>query len=57
MTPENVIEQWANYFNNGDLEGITSFIIEIVTLLPTFLPNYSNSKEQISGYFSCCDRG
>ena len=38
MTPENVIEQWAEYFNNGDLEGITSFIIEIVTLLPTFLP-------------------
>ena len=24
MTPENVIEQWANYFNAGDLEGITS---------------------------------
>ena len=51
MTPENVIEKWANYFNAGDLEGITSLYHKDSTLLPTFLPKLLASKEQISSYF------
>lgn len=51
MTPENVIEKWADYFNAGDLEGITSLYHRDSTLLPTFLPKLLSSKEQISGYF------
>jgi len=51
MTPENVIEKWANYFNAGDIDGITSLYHKDSTLLPTFLPKLLASKEQISSYF------
>lgn len=57
MTPENVIEKWANYFNAGDLEGITSLYHKDSTLLPTFLPKLLESKEQISGYFIAAIEG
>ena len=57
MTPENVIEKWANYFNAGDLEGITSLYHRDSTLLPTFLPKLLASKEQISGYFIAAIEG
>ena len=52
MTPENVIEQWAQCFNDGDLAGIANLYYKDSTLLPTFLPKLLNSKEEISGYFS-----
>ena len=48
MTPESVIEQWAQCFNNGDLAGITSLYHKDSTLLPTFLSKLLTSKEQIS---------
>ena len=57
MTPENVIEKWADYFNAGDLEGITSLYHRDSTLLPTFLPKLLSSKEQISGYFVAAIEG
>ena len=57
MTPENVIEKWANYFNAGDLEGITSLYHKDSTLLPTFLPKLLASKEQISSYFIAAIEG
>ena len=57
MTPENIIEKWANYFNAGDLEGITSLYHKDSTLLPTFLPKLLSSKEQISGYFIAAIEG
>ena len=38
MTPENVIEQWANYFNNADLRRNYSAFIMIVQ--PFCLPFY-----------------
>ena len=57
MTPENVIEKWADYFNAGDLEGITSLYHRDSTLLPTFLPKLLSSKEQISGYFIAAIEG
>ena len=41
MTPENVIEQWANYFNNADYEEHYSAFIMIVQLF--CLPFYQNS--------------
>ena len=57
MTPENVIEKWADYFNAGDLEGITSLYHRDSSLLPTFLPKLLSSKEQISGYFIAAIEG
>jgi len=57
MTPENVIEKWANYFNAGDIDGITSLYHKDSTLLPTFLPKLLASKEQISGYFIAAIEG
>ncbi len=57
MTPENVIEQWAQCFNNGDLAGITSLYHKDSTLLPTFLSKLLTSKEQISDYFSAAIDG
>jgi len=38
MTPESVLEQWAQCFNNGDLDGITRLYHIDSTLLPTFKP-------------------
>ena len=38
MTPENIIEQWADCFNNADMKGILSLYHDNATLLPTFLP-------------------
>jgi ketosteroid isomerase-like protein len=44
MTPENVIEQWANYFNNADTKNILSLYHTSATLLPTFLPKLLTSN-------------
>ena len=57
MTPESVIEQWAQYFNNGDLDGISKLYHSDSTLLPTFMPVLMNSREQIIGYFSSAIEG
>ena len=57
MTPESVLEQWAQCFNNGDLDGITRLYNIDSTLLPTFKPVLMNSRDQISGYFSAAISG
>ena len=57
MTPENVIEKWADYFNAGDLEGITSLYHRDSTLLSTFLPKLLSSKNEIKGYFNVAFKG
>ena len=57
MTPESVLEQWAQCFNNGDLDGITRLYNIDSTLLPTFKPVLMNSRDQISGYFSAAIGG
>ena len=57
MTPESVLEQWAQCFNNGDLDGITRLYHIDSTLLPTFKPVLMNSIDQISGYFSAAIGG
>ncbi len=57
MTPESVIEQWAQCFNNGDLNGITRLYHSDSTLLPTFKPILMSSRDQISGYFSSAIEG
>ena len=57
MTPESVLEQWAQCFNNGDLDGITRLYHIDSTLLPTFKPVLMNSRDQISGYFSAAISG
>ena len=57
MTPESVLEQWAQCFNNGDLDGITRLYHIDSTLLPTFKPVLMNSRDQISSYFSAAIGG
>ena len=57
MTPESVLEQWAQCFNTGDLDGITRLYHIDSTLLPTFKPVLMNSRDQISGYFSAAIGG
>ena len=57
MTPESVLEQWAQCFNNGDLDGITRLYHIDSNLLPTFKPVLMNSRDQISGYFSAAIGG
>ena len=57
MTPESVLEQWAQCFNSGDLDGITRLYEIDGTLLPTFKPVLMNSGDKISGYFSAAIEG
>ena len=57
MTPENVIEQWANYFNNADTKSILSLYHDSATLLPTFLPKLLTSNNEIKGYFEVAFNG
>ena len=47
MTPENIIEQWADYFNNADMKAILSLYHDHATLLPTFLPKLLASNNEI----------
>ena len=57
MTPENIIEQWANCFNNADMKAILSLYHEHAALLPTFLPKLLESNNEIKGYFDVAFNG
>ena len=57
MTPENIIEQWADCFNNADMKGILSLYHDNATLLPTFLPKLLASNNEIKGYFEVAFNG
>ena len=57
MTPESVLEQWAQCFNNGNLDGIIRLYQPDSTLLPTFKPVLMKSGDQISGYFNAAIEG
>ena len=46
-----IIDQWASFFNNGDLDGIMNLYHDNSTLLPTFLPNLLSTPKQIEDYF------
>ena len=46
-----IIDQWASFFNNGDLDGIINLYHDNSTLLPTFLPNLLSTPKQIEEYF------
>ena len=51
QSPENIIETWVEYFNNGNLECILHMYHESATLLPTFLPKSLSTRKQIEDYF------
>ena len=51
QSPENIVDHWVEYFNNGNLECILNMYHEGATLLPTFLPNLLSTPEQIEDYF------
>ena len=51
QSPENIVNHWVEYFNNGNLECILGMYHEGATLLPTFLPNLLTTPEQIEDYF------
>ena len=57
MTPENIIEQWADCFNKADMKGILSLYHAHATLLPTFLPKLLESNNEIKGYFEVAFNG
>jgi hypothetical protein len=50
-SPEIIIDNWAEHFNNGNLEYLLNMYHEEATLLPTFLPNLLSTPEQIEDYF------
>ena len=51
QSPENIIDHWAEHFNNGNLERLLDMYHEEATLLPTFSPNLLSTLEQIEEYF------
>ena len=51
QSPENIVDHWAEYFNNGNLERLLDMYHEEATLLPTFSPNLLSTPEQIEEYF------
>jgi len=51
QSPEIIIDHWAEYFNNGNLEHLLDMYQEEATLLPTFSPNLLSTLEQIEEYF------
>ncbi|MDC0483201.1 hypothetical protein OAN88_02570, partial [Candidatus Thioglobus sp.] len=57
MTPENIIEQWADHFNKADMKAILSLYHAHATLLPTFLPKLLESNNEIKGYFDVAFNG
>ena len=57
MTPKNIIEQWADFFNNADMKAILSLYHNNATLLPTFLPKLLESNNEIKGYFEVAFNG
>ena len=57
MTPENIIEQWVDHFNNADMKAILSLYDDNATLLPTFLPKLLASNNEIKGYFEVAFNG
>ena len=48
----NVLDQWIEAVNSGDLEGLLDLYHDSAILLPTFQNDIFNSREQIRGYFS-----
>ena len=52
QSPEIIIDHWAEYFNNGNLERLLDMYQEEATLLPTFCPNLLSNLEQIEEYFA-----
>jgi len=51
QSPETIVDHWAEYFNNGNLERLLDMYHEEATLLPTFSPNLLSTPEQIEEYF------
>ena len=51
QSPETIVDHWAEYYNNGNLERLLDMYHEEATLLPTFSPNLLSTPEQIEEYF------
>ena len=51
QSPEIIIDHWAKYFNNGNLERLLDMYHIEATLLPTFSSNLLSTPEQIKEYF------
>ena len=51
QSPEIIIDNWAEHFNNGNLKSLLDMYHKGATLLPTFLPNLLSTPEQIEDYF------
>ena len=51
LSPETIIDHWAEHFNNGNLEHLLDMYHIEATLLPTFSSNLLSTPEQIKEYF------
>ena len=51
QSPETIVDNWAEHFNNGNLERLLDMYHIEATLLPTFSPNLLSTPEQIKEYF------
>lgn len=48
---EEVLRQWMNAVNSGDLEGVLALYSERAVLIPTFSSRLLNAPEKIRDYF------
>ncbi len=51
MSAENVIEYWAKYVNQSDLQGLMGLYAKDATLVPTFSRKILHNPEEIKQYF------
>ena len=51
LSPESIIDLWAKYLNNGNLERLLDMYHIGATLFPTFSSNLLSTPEQIKEYF------
>lgn len=48
---EDVLKQWMDAVNNGDLEGLVALYADNAVLIPTFSSRLLNAPEKIRDYF------
>lgn len=50
-TPQDILTQWMDAVNNGDVEGLLALYNEQAVLIPTFSNKLPNTPEKLREYF------
>ena len=50
-TPQDVLEQWMQAVNNGDVEGLLGLYDSQAVLIPTFSNRLLNKPDKLRDYF------